>query len=218
MSNTVNTQVRGPLVDGLVLEVSDRGRSGFKGVSQRFDGAQAVYFAALDPATIRAGGGDPTLWPQAIGGRVSLGYYKDPRIPAYLHALAHSEPSRLVALFNGITVVAGGTSLKQLVDRDGALATNLPAELWTVPTDYADLMRNYPAGKRVVAAKAVARTESTMVQWSQLLKDYGTTGEAVWKRLGGTPADQAFVLSLRTLGYDQALVALAQRGVDLAIR
>lgn len=213
-----SNQVRGPVVDGLVLEVSDRGRSGFKGVSQRFDGAEAVYFAALDPATIRAGGGDPALWPQAIGGRVSLGYYKDPRIPAYLHALAHEKPSSLVALFNSIVVQPGGTSLKQLVDRDGALATNLPAELFQVDTDYADLMRNYPAGKRVVAAKTVARTESTMVQWSQLLKDHNTTGEAIWKRLGGTPADQTFVLGLRTLGYDQALVALADRGVDLAIR
>jgi hypothetical protein len=213
-----NTKKVGPVVNGYVLEVSDRGRSGFKGVSQRFTGANAIYFTSVEPEFILARGGNPSDWPKSQGGGILLGYYSDARVAAYVRAYYEDNGAELIQRFNAIVPTPGGTTIRHKVEHEDAVLPVLPSDLFLVPNDYADLMKNYPVVKGVRKPAMVATTASTMTQWSQLLKDHNTTGEAIWARLGGTPEAQAFLLGLRTLKYSDALAALADRGVDLVIR
>lgn len=216
MSNINGNTKRGPVVNGVVLEVSDRGRSGFLGVSQRFTGPDAIYFTSVEPEFIQARGGNPSDWPKAQGGKILLGYYKDARVAAYVRAYYEDHGAELISRFNAIVATPGGTTRRHKVEHEDAVLPVIPAELYNVPNDYAELMRNYPAVKGVRKPSVKVSVQSTMSDWSELLKDCGTTGEAIWRQLGGTPADQTYVLGLRTLSRADAIKALADRGVILA--
>ena len=204
---------RGPVVNGYVLEVSDRGRSGFKGVSQRFTGVDALYFTSVPREFIQARGCNPQDWPKSQDGGILLGYYRDARVAAYVRAYYEDNGLELISRFNAITTQSGGTTRRHKVEHENGVLPVIPSELDGVSNDYAELMKNYPAikGERKSAPKTVVVTN--MTDWSKLLKDLGTTGESLWKRLGGTPADQTFLLGLRTVSYDVAKQALEARGV-----
>jgi DNA-binding phage protein len=199
----------------VVLEVSDRGRSGFLGVSQRFTGVDALYFTSVEPEFIRARGGNPADWPKAQGGKILLGYYRDARVAAYVRAYYEDHGAELISRFNAIVATPGGTTRRHKVEHEGAVLPVIPVELFNVPNDYAELMRNYPAQPGARKSTVKVTVAGTMSQWSQLLRDYGVTGEGIYRALGGTPADQTFVLGLRTLGYNEAKAALVGRGLDL---
>lgn len=204
---------RGPVVNGYTLEVSDRGRSGYLGVSQRFTGAEALYFSSVPREFIQARGGNPGDWPKAQGGGILLGYYRDARIAAYVRSYYEENGSELINRFNSIVATPGGTTRRHKVEHENAVLPVLPPELFGVPNDYAELMRNYPVVKGTPKPVTRVTVSNTMADWARLLKDLGTNGEAIWVRLGGTLEDQKFVLSLRTLSYDEAAAQLATRGV-----
>ena len=155
----------------------------------------------------------------AISSRGVLGFFKDPREAAYMVAYFLAHPDAVIKQFE---------QLKQQNPKgfrtavyQGALAPKFPADLYTkIPFDEREVKeiaasKGTPAG----SSKTKSRTVSTANKaWKEYRSSLGIThGSQLLSVLpgGNTPANTTFLGKLAQMPAEDAIAALASKGVNL---